>query len=825
MIKTMKLKYVLFSGLLLSVGFTACTNEDFTEVTTPVNTSEAIALGDNFTIKVGKAGADTKAVFDEDFSPAWEEGDRLGAAWVHMVTGVDEDDNTIVTNAGLIGSTYGGFYSNSPMTLTEGAGTNSGTFATVDEANLFAGAYVLYYPYDNTVSMQGDALPVEIGSYTFDAADPQAAISENMFSYSPVKFVPGGNQTGEFTLNQVPVLWTLRFTAGKELNMNLADGITIQNIVVEATKSGSSVLVEKGEIVTDQAPTVPDYNADPEDEALADIVKYQADATATAPENFFITVSGSDSDAYKMLVEDEPTENQFIFTTLPFSDEADEVVIKVVTDKGVFKTTYTGTTVSASGAKYLDEFNNAAEEGGQVSVNVILDVTENDDVIYTVDAFNEAWADAIADGDPVTLEIGTDLTLDELTCDNSAADVTVTGDHTLTVGSMNISSNDNITFSCPLVVEGTLETTGDADLTATNLTAKNITINGDANLTVLEAETLYIGTSGIVSLNGVNGEECAIGTVTNRGALTTGADAVEMGTLSGTGSLTLGAAYTNTGNITLATVNAGSYTFTNEGTVTLTGTFTGTFQNNAGATLNVNANQSAIILTNAVADEDENLAAGVINVAEDVTLSGDGTNVITNNGTINVTGTIEETANGGLVQSDDDARINAMTEDAVISLESTSALSAGYIVILVDANVTGAATGEPIAYNLTRGADVASVPTSATTVFVNCNLTSTQLSSIASKALIMNGNITFDSTTDEVTLSNLTVAGNVSVSLANGVASATLKLADAGTHTVNAGASLTLCEDLTVSAETTSATLNVNGSYNPNGATVNVTIE
>ena len=84
MIKTMKLKYVLFSGLLLSVGFTACTNEDFTEVTTPVNTSEAIALGDNFTIKVGKAGADTKAVFDEDFSPAWEEGDawvQLGYTW------------------------------------------------------------------------------------------------------------------------------------------------------------------------------------------------------------------------------------------------------------------------------------------------------------------------------------------------------------------------------------------------------------------------------------------------------------------------------------------------------------------------------------------------------------------------------------------------------------------------------------------------------------------------------------------------------------------------------------------------------------------------
>ena len=78
----MKLKYVLFSGLLLSVGFTACTNEDFTEAISPVST-DGIAL-DEVTVNVGN-GVDTKAALGSDYKPTWEEGDLLGAARFHWV--------------------------------------------------------------------------------------------------------------------------------------------------------------------------------------------------------------------------------------------------------------------------------------------------------------------------------------------------------------------------------------------------------------------------------------------------------------------------------------------------------------------------------------------------------------------------------------------------------------------------------------------------------------------------------------------------------------------------------------------------------------------
>ena len=66
MIQTMKLKYVLLSGLFMSVGFAACTNDDFTEVQTPaVNTEDAISLGEGYTITVANGDADTRAYMED----------------------------------------------------------------------------------------------------------------------------------------------------------------------------------------------------------------------------------------------------------------------------------------------------------------------------------------------------------------------------------------------------------------------------------------------------------------------------------------------------------------------------------------------------------------------------------------------------------------------------------------------------------------------------------------------------------------------------------------------------------------------------------------
>lgn len=787
----MKLKHVLFSGLLLSVGFTACTNEDFTEISAPVNSSDAIALGENFTIKVGK-GAATKAAFDEEkgvYSPYWEEGDKLGAAWVHKVTALDEDDNTIVAKAELIGSSYDGFYSNSPLTLTEGAGTNEGTFVTVDEANLFAGAYVLYYPYDKTVSMQGDKIPVAIKSYEFDAANPLKNVSENIFSYSPVKFVPGGNQTGEFTLKQVPVLFRLRFTPDEKLNMDLSGGgITINHIVVEASKGGKDVLVEEGAIQTNLAPTEADYNAPAEDEALADIVKYAGGSTV---DHLFITTKGTDNDNYKMVVKSEPTKEEFVFSIMPFKEEADEIVIKVVTDKGTYAKTYT-----ASDAAYIAEFKKAAKEGEVVRVNVVLDVTKENDVIYTAEEFVNRWNEAVAAGTDANLVIGTDLTLEEgLACGNSNAVFTVSG-HKLTVPSLDLTSTskNGVTFECPLVVEGKLSTSGDSQLKADNLTAAEVDIQGDADLTVAEVENMTIATSGVVEVAGVD-DESVIGKITNRGQLTPNTDNLTIKELDSTiGALTLTNGYTNNGTMTLGNVTA-TQALKNNGTVKLNGTFTGTFNNNAGATLTINADQTAMTLVNAAADATKKLSAAVVNIAAGKTLTAATGKTVNNEGIINVYGNLTEKARTALTQTNDDARINA-GKDAVITMyRGGDALAKGYVMILNDKNIVNG-TDEPIAFSLNDIEDV--VPTSAATVFVNTDIDSDWMDKNSTMNLILNTcNIEFANAANITMTGSFTVAGDVKVKLAQGATSATLKLDNSVKNTIIEGAYLTLCKGFT----------------------------
>lgn len=813
----MKLKHVFFSSLLLSVGFTACTNDDFTEISAPVNTSEAIALGENFTIKVGK-GATTKAAFDEEegvFSPYWEEDDKLGAAWVHKVTALDEDDNTIVTAAGTIGATYGGFYSNSPLALTEGAGTNNGTFATVDEANLFAGAYVLYYPYDKTVSMQGDEIPVAIKSYEFDAANPLKNVSDNMFSYSPVKFVPGGNQTGEFTLKQVPVLFRLRFTPDEKLNMDLSDGITINHIVVQASKTGNDVLVEEGTIETATAPTEADYNAPAEDEALADIVEYKA---GTKVDHLFITTKGTDNDNYKMLVKSEPTKEEFAFSIMPFTDEADKIVIKVVTDKGTYAKTYEAS--NPKDAAYIAEFKKAAKEGEVVRVNVVLDVTDQDDVIYTAEEFVDRWDDAIAAGDKAgKLVIGTDLTLEEgLVCGDANAQFTIEG-HKLTVPSLDLTSTskNGVVFDCPLVVEGKLSTSGDSQMAATNLTAAEVEIQGDATLKIAEVETMTIATSGVVEVAGVDAES-VIGKITNRGQLTPNTTSLTIKELDSTvGALTLNTAYTNKGTMTLGNVTA-TANFTNEGTVELNGTFTGTFINNAGATLNINEDQTAMKLTNEAATDKKK--AAVVNIAAGKTLTATtGTKTVENKGIINVYGYLKETRNGALIQTEADARIIAQSKEAQINLNATAALGGGYVMILDDSNITGEHTNDPIAYSLTDIKD--ELPSKAKTVFVNTDITSAWIDDENENLnLILNDcNIEFADAADITMTGSFTVAGNVTVSLAQDATSAQLTLS--GTNNgINEGASLTLCKGFSFYY---GSNWTQSGTFNPNGGTARAT--
>lgn len=856
----MKLKYLLASGLFLSTAFVACTNDDFAEISAPVNTDGAIALGEGFTIEVNKGGVDTRAAFDAKYTPYWEKDDQLGAAWVHMVTEVEEKDGVYTaTEVSPVGSSSDKFYSNHPFNLIEGENTNDGKFESV--TNAFAGAYVLYYPYDPSVAMTGTEIPVAIKTYEADCAEPLKNISENMFSYSPASFVPGGPRTGKFTLKQVPVLVRLQFAVSKKLNMNLADGITIQNIVIEASKSGNTVLTKTGTLKPNDAEIrtlgTDNYNG-LNNKNLNGIVAYNDGESA---ENIFVTLKNSNTDKYKLLKEEVATEGEFVFSMLPLSDKADEVTVKVVTDKGVFATTYPTTTGTAEEQKaskeWLNRFNEgvgkntgvadltkgeqggAAYEGGQISLGVMLDATVNDDVIYTVDEFNKRWAAAIKSGKAEILEIGTPLELTEaLACDNNNANVTITGTGaSLTVPSVNLTHANSLKFENEIIVEGDVYSSGDVPVTFSKLSAKNVNIEGKAEIGANKIEKLTVAADGDVTLAAFTGatadDEATVSSIvingnsTDAGTLTLTPTNLTIEAMDATkGTVNLNENMTNEGTITLGTVDMGSYTFTNNGTVTLNGAFDGKFENNAGATLNINANVDAMTLTNAAADAAEGKAAGVVNIAAGVELkAADATDAkVTNSGTINVSGTLTEGEDGALVQNDDNARINAMSKDAEIVLESTAKLTDGYIVILVDNNVTGAATGEPVAYNLTSAADASEAPGNATTIFVNCVLDNTQLSSIARKNLIVYQNIKLAA--DAAVTGDFEVAGNVQIentATNDKSTEVTLTLNNAATNVVNEGASLKLDKKVKLKGSAAGTTLDVNGGFDMNGGSIDGT--
>ena len=857
MIKTMKLKYLLASGLFLSTAFVACTNDDFAEISAPVNTDGAIALGEGFTIEVNKGGVDTRAAFDAKYTPYWEKDDQLGAAWVHMVTEVEEKDGVYTaTQVSPVGSSSDKFYSNHPFNLIEGENTNDGKFESV--TNAFAGAYVLYYPYDPSVAMTGEEIPVAIKTYEADCAEPLKNISENMFSYSPASFVPGGPRTGKFTLKQVPVLVRLQFAVSKKLNMNLADGITIQNIVIEASKSGNTVLTKTGTLKPNDAEIktlgTDNYNG-LNNKNLDDIVAYDDEEAA---ENIFVTLKNSNTDKYKLLKEEVATEGEFVFSMLPLMEKADEVTVKVVTDKGVFATTYPTTTGTAEEQKasreWLNRFNEgvgkntgvadltkgeqggAAYEGGQISLGVMLDATVNDDVIYTVDEFNKRWAAAIKSGKPETLKIGTPLELTEaLACDNNNANVTVKG-ASLTVPSVNLTHANSLAFRNEIIVEGDVYSSGDVPVTFEKLSAKNVNIEGKAEIGAKKIEKLTVAADGDVTLAAFTGatadDEATVSSIVingnseDAGTLTLTPTNLTIEAMDATkGTVNLNENMTNEGTITLGAVTlASGKKFINNGTVTLNGAFTGEFENNAGATLNINADVDAMTLTNEAADATNGKAAGIVNIAAEVELEAAAAGSVTNKGIINVSGTLTEGADGALVQDDDNARINAVSKDAVIALENTAKLTDGYIVILVDGNVTGAATDEPVAYNLTSAAAVATAPSNATTIFVNCVLNNTQLTSIANKNLIVYQNI--ELAADATVTGDFEVAGNVQIkNIATDDKSTeiTLTLSEAATNVVNEGASLKLDKNVKLAGSAAGTTLDVNGGFDMNGGSIDNT--
>ena len=779
----MKLKYVLFSGLLLSVGFTACTNEDFTEVTAPVNTSEAIALGEGYTITVNN-GAATRAAFDSKYTPSWEEGDKLGAAWFHQINkdGFDEEKGEVTGVDAVGGGTYGEFYSNATMNLTKGAGTLDGTFTAQDESALSAGAYVLYYPHNGkSTDLVKESLPVELATYDVDCADPLKNINANMFAYSTVMFLPGEYATNDFTLGQVPVLVRLKFTPENVTNNELVGGITIEHIVIEATKGGSTVLAEAGKVAVDKTstPAVQNYNKN----EWAGFVTYtSASGTEEGVVNhLFINVAGSDNDNYKLLANGQSTKEEIIFSILPFSDEADKVTIKAVTDKGVYVAEYDAAV--STDKKYIDEFNNATAEGGQVAVNVKLDTTDPDgSIIYTTKQFSDAWDDAIKANEPKTLVIAEPMLLENTTlaiAEKVNADVTIKSEDgaEITVGAIDLKCG-NLSFTGDVNVKGDINTTSDATLNVGGkLVAENLEIGGVAGLDEVEMESLYVTKYAEV-------------------ALTLPADAKKAGeiTVNG-GTLTL-----NGGSLaTIETNNDGKIVVA--GNVTNTDTFTGAvsgtgkFINKKGATATFNVSDAVIgeaglIVENAVGAtiniEMPNPYQGTTWANTFRMLSGS-----KNQGTINVKKG-QLVAEAGFVQDKDAARIY-VDKDGMLNLNNNT-ISGLVVMNDKDATVLNV-DGGSVAYSVNKVADLNTIPTEANNVFIDSDLEISKATTIA-KNVYINANQTFSNGATLTCTWNTWVCGDITLS-----GKGTLKASNGVSSTLRIDGTLTLGDDITVEAD------------------------
>ena len=791
----MKLKYVLFSGLLLSVGFTACTNEDFTEAISPVST-DGIAL-DEVTLNVGN-GADTKAALGSDYKPTWEEGDLLGAARFHKITKYDEDKSVVTEVATAFDADP--FNGNYTLALIEGVGTNDGKFKTQNSTGLEAGAHVLYYPqYTDVTPIGKNKLPVKIQSYDIDCAEPLKNVSDNMFAYSAVKFVPEQDAINDYTLKQVPVLYNLYFTPDF-VNTNVLNGpVTIKHIVIEAWKGMTPVMTEAGYIQTvpGAVPTKDDYN----DNTLGESIEYVADPDGEV-DHLFYTVENSDNADYQLIENTVTTKKAFKFSALPWSDKADKVIIKVVTDAGVFATEYDATSVNEKGTKLLDAFNaKATVEGGVLSLNVHLNTVKLDNVIYTAEQMEDALKNVKNGksyhwilGEPIELP-NAELILDE----NTDADITISR-YPLTLKTIDM-KNGSLTIENDLTVKGNV--TLGANVAAFE-TGSNVVTGDDALLgvegkltigagkvqevavTLSEAGEIQIDRSGIATLTGV--ADTKVGNIKNQGTLTLKSIKIQEGkTLTITketvpATLTLGDAnVVNNGTIDNEGVFAlNGQEFTNNGIFNQDGEFGATasgskFVNAAGAELNINADVTSawagasgtvgLTIENQPENVADKLPAAEITIAKDAKLvANQAAYPVINDGIINVNGQLEETGVGAINQSANrDARIYVNKGANAGFGAATSKITNGYVV--KDAEVARFVKGGVyegcIAVNATaENIATAQADTDAMTIFMNGNFDANELLFSNRRYILTGGTITLKEDA-QINGAEIFIAGNV----------------------------------------------------------------
>lgn len=746
----MKLKHVFFSSLLLSVGFTACTNEDFTEANIPANAENAISLGEGFVITGAKCTENpaTKSLFEVvngELKPYWEETDVIGAAWYNYIKEGSINADGLVENGGCdVANPSFAFASNTDFHYLEQVGDKY-TARFRANTNVMAGAYVVYYPFDENVTTVSNEItvkrefPIDINlasGHEFDA------INKAMFSYGEAAFIPGGRQTSYFKTRQVPVVYRLKFGASNLNIVGLGNALTIDKIIMEAKNGNTSVLATAGAIkpANDGVLTAADYNSyiayvngDEDGEELPKAA-YASKSDATVG-HYTINVLGGDQAAYQIHKLDEATEGSFIFSALPFTNKATEITFKVILDNGVI---LSKTINDAATLKIFNDANAFDAEDAEklVQEDIFVDTQTNDNTIYTIEQFNEQWEAALKATTPTTLTIADPIVLENTTLEipaMSKANITIASEDnaTLTVKAIDLKGGTLSFKNGDVVVAGDINTNGDAELNITDgaLTAKNLNIGGKATLVIAEMESLYAQASAVIDLTlPADAEKSGEITVNKGGVLNLKGGALSSIVNLG-GTLSVDATVYNTGSFEGAIKGSGTFVNMKGATATFTSNTTAVIANQAGATVNIE-DGAVLTLSNGSSN------AGTINVKD---------------GRLNFPGSSNFT-------QEDAARIYVEEKGSVTG---TIVIKNGWVVLnhkdAKAANVTGNK-----AFSVKKATDFADAPES-TIIFIDADLKLSKDQSYTYNTYI-NANQTFSNGAKLFGGNHLTINGNIEFS-------------------------------------------------------------
>lgn len=728
----MKFKHVLFSGLLMSTAFVACTNEEFQESGSQASMKDAISLGEGFTISGGIMNAQTRAIYEDETSGTsvaikslWEPNDLVGAAWYAAWTG---------PNAGfMFGSSSDQFASNHPYERVNKEG-NVATAAFQTVTNSFAGKYVLYFPYNKDVAAVGTEIPVKSETaQTMDIAKPLEHVNKNMFFYQDKEYTTGGNQIADFELTPVPVLYRLFFKAN-DATRELV-GKVISKVIIE---SNGTNLYSDGKLSVSGT-------------GYSDATSAYAGNTATNVYTLDVTGNETDTDyQVSAATTDGGMKKPIYISVLPANSSIATLTIKVITSDGaVFKKV-----ITLSGAESVKTA--ITKEGGLFSSNITLDeLGSPSEGVYTTQQFNKAWEDALKAGEPASITLGAPMNLETLTMNNMGSKITIAGSE-LTVGTLNIEDGELTVNSSLKATDVNIEQYGKLTTTATTIDGtltikgKEVTLGGVESLNnvlvdrqgvlnvtgaavtkkikgtftsnvesevtlkdiVLDGVTTLGGTvsTNIVEFNQAttlnnNAELTAAGATTFKGEVTNNGTITNSSTyainfekkltnagtinINGTG-VSFKDATTNTGTVTMEAAATNSGTFTNRGVLTVNAALTnsGTLTLDQNSTGSADITNSGTVNVNAADVTTPVPAAATLNIVNNknlnISLSSKDKTVtfkkLTNTGMVNIEkGTVKETASDAITQTAGEIKV---AKDANITFEgSHTDFDGGYIII------------------------------------------------------------------------------------------------------------------------------------------------